>query len=264
MDEQWLLNALGSPGENLLFHATLEEFEGRIRASDWEGVRWFADTPVVAQSYCPESGGSVLWATPRHRMHERFLPDENGPKAAIFAMMGYDTSTLEIERDARGAIISHRILEDHPTWNDAHRFVTETLGYDIQDETCWLRMRRGEIMPCSWRQKGWLYIVERPADLRLHDMRMEGEGGLGGRQWMMTDRFKALRDIQDLDGIIISDVHQSPKLGHFEHSSVGLFDRTLDRLRWKRVQCTHFDPADAWPHGASTPEFDELRMAFSC
>ena len=76
---------------------------------------------------------------------------------------------------------------------------------------------------------------------------------------MKTGIFAQVRE-DGYDGVIISDVHQTPRLGHYEHSSWGLFSCGLEKLTVHQIPCVFFDPADAW-YGqkvASTPEWLSL------
>lgn len=255
---EWLLQALRRPDPRLLFHGTIEQFEGRICASDWEGLRWFAESPEVAQAYCPESGSSILWSNPGHRGMERMIPDTHGASGKLFRMMGHDPDVLEIERDGQGRVMSFRAIEGHPTWNDAHRYVMQELGYAMDNGSCWLKLHKEHIMPAAWKKMGRLFILPRKPSLRIYDLRGETEGGLMGRQWMQTERFKQIEKQGVYDGVLIHDVHQSATLGHFEHDSIGLFDRTLCEMEWTSIPCMHRDPADFQREGRTTPEIEQL------
>ena len=45
------------PVGTVLFHGTLERFWGTPRPGGYDGVLWAAESPAVAQSYIPKSGG---------------------------------------------------------------------------------------------------------------------------------------------------------------------------------------------------------------
>lgn len=269
----WLaehLAAAATPREatrGLLFHGTIEPFEGPLRASGWERLRWFAEAPEIAQSYCAESGSEVLSSFASYSLDQKFVPHHCFHET-IFAAMGFDVADMEAERGIGGRMTSYRILPGHPSNREARAFL-ENLGYVFEDESAWIkiRLRDGggdEIMPAAWRTPGRLFVSERPQDLRLYDLQTREDGGLTGRQWMRTDLFEQLAGSRDWDGIVIDDVNQSKKLGHFGHRSVGLFQRTLDRLRMHVIACVHADPYDTWntTDGATTTEFDALHRPF--
>ena len=270
----WLAERLTSsatPREavrGLLFHGTVEPFEGPLVASCWERLRWFAETPEIAQSYCPESGSDVLTSFASYSLDDRFVPHHSFD-ATIFAAMGFDIAAMEATRDRYGRMDSYRILPGHPSNRDARAFL-EGLGYAFDGETAWIKARPldgggDEIMGADWKTAGRLFVVERPDDLRLYDLQSSEDGGLTGRQWMRTDLFETLADSGDWDGIVIDDIHQSKKLGQFGHRSVGLFQRTIERLRTHVIACVHADPYDTWKavDGSTTPEFDSLHRSFT-
>jgi hypothetical protein len=249
--------------KGLLFHGTVEPFETPLRATGWERLLWFAEGPEIAQSYCPESGSECMVSFLRFALDERFVP-HGDMDARIFGLMGFDIAEMDAERDEYGRMCSYRLLKDHPTNRQAKEFI-EGLGYVFEGESCWIKMRLkdeggDEIMPADWRIPGRLHILQRPSDLRLHDLQSSADGGLTGRQWMRTDLFEKLADSGDWDGIIIDDIHQSKKMGHFGHRSIGLFQPTIDRLSHHAIDCVNVEPWDVWKaeDGRTTPEFDAL------
>ena len=253
----WLAQVL-TERKPLLFHGTLEAFHGRLVASGWEGLRWTASSAAVAQSYCAVSGMSQLVTMPAHRSRERFLPSDE-VEWGILDEMGVRRDSVDIERDERGRLLSYAVPDGHPTYSDVRRHVETVLGYRFENDCAWVSVSGDRAKPSGWRKSGWLYILERPDDLRLVDLRRETDEGLTGRQWMRTDRFRELLDSGDCDGVVVSDVHHSSGFGHFEHVSYGLFDRTLERLRWHRIPCVHHDPQDSFGKaGATTPEMAKL------
>ena len=258
----WLASALereADPAQpqGLLFHGTIEPFEGPLRPTGWEGLLWFSDSPIVSQSYCAAAGLSALWSFQSWRSADRFVPigdlDEK-----LFAGMGHDIEAMEIQHGRDGRPESYRILESHPTYADVATYVTETLGYHLRDGSCWITLKHDQVQPASWKEQGRLYILKKPDALQLYDMRKQ-EGGLAGRQWMETEQFANAREA-GYDGVIISDVHQTERLGHYGHTSWGLFGETIERLDVHDIPCTFFDPADAWygSKARNTPEWLDL------
>tara|TARA_B100000929_G_scaffold132908_1_gene105349 strand:+ start:3213 stop:4085 length:873 start_codon:yes stop_codon:yes gene_type:complete len=265
----WLQNHLRSfatprdAAQGLLFHGTVEPFTTPLKATGWEGLLWFAEAPEIAQSYCPESGSEVLKSFLRYALDERFIPHGDFDEK-LFAHMGYDIKLMDAERDNTGRMVSYRILEGHPTNREVKRHL-EDLGYTFDDESAWIKVRLkseggDEIMPAAWKIPGRLYILERDPDLRLYDLQSSAEGGLTGRQWMRTDIFEKLAATGQWDGIIIDDIHQSNKMGHFGHRSIGLFQKAIDRLKSHVIPCVNAEPWDIWQarDSRTTEEFDSL------
>jgi hypothetical protein len=247
----------------LLFHGTLEPFDGRLRASSWEGLRWATQDPCVAQSYCPETGSVTGWSAPEpYRLAENMLPE--GPiNKIIFRELGFDEFDLDATRDHNGRFQSWRVLPNHPKWQDALTYMLG-LGYDPSSGYCWVKTHcagnKDVILPANHKDCGRMFIIERPADLRIYDHSIMVDGGLTGQQWMQTDVFRATAASSRWDGIKIDDVHQSKKMGHFGHASIGLFEPTLARLRYHVIDIVHYDPWDSWQHRtpSTTPEFEAL------
>lgn len=273
MDEatpEWLTRTLAAgatPREaaaNLLFHGTVEPFDGPLVASCWEGLRWFAETPEVAQSYCPESGSEALKTFASYALDDHLVPHHDLDER-IMGLMGFDVASMEAERDPRtGRMVSYRLLPGHPTNRDALTFL-ESMGYVFEGESRWLKTRcldggGYEIMPADWIMPGRLFVCERPRGLRLYDLQSIAEGGLSGRQWMRTDVFEEVSASGRWDGIVIDDVHHARRTGHFGHRSIGLFQSTMSRLRMHVIACRHEDLYDIWSRrdGSTTPQFDGL------
>ena len=268
----WLadhLSAAATPRaatEGLLFHGTIEPFDTPLCASDWERLRWFAEAPEIAQSYCAESGVEASAHFARYNLHERFVP-HGSFEDTVFAEMGFDVAAMDATRDHTGRMDSYRLLENHPSRQDAKAFL-EGMGYVFADESAWIKVRSRadrseEIMPAAWCTPGRLFVVERPTGLRLFDIASTEDGGLTGRQWMRTDIFEKVLASGLWDGVVIDDVHQTKCTGTFGHRSIGLFQKTIAKSRMHVVACVHADPYDIWKgrDGATTPEFDALFLS---
>ncbi len=259
----WLKDALRKEDNpyrprNLLFHGTVEPFKGQLKPTSWEGLLWFSNDPVVSQSYCPNAGLSALWAVKSWAMNERFVPAQ-GFEEELMRMMGFDPDAMEIERDDFGRAQCYRILDNHPTNRDVAVYITETLGYVLENDACWISLKNDKVMPASWKEPGRLYVAARPEVLDLHDMRKEHEDGITGQQWMRTSDFARVKK-SGRDGVIISDIHHTPRLGHFGHDSFGLFGKTINQMTFAEIPCVFFDPAAAWygDKEVTSPEWKAL------
>lgn len=266
----WLAHILSNSqtplhaSRHLLFHGTIEKFDGRLSASSWEHLRWTATDPAVSQSYCPETGGQTMWSAPSlWELNSRFLP-QGDINRIIFRELGFDEFDLHAEKDQTGRFTSWKILPDHPTNEQALTYM-QRLGYEAEPGGyAWVKtQKRGNcwhILPAAYKEPSRLFILEKPANLRVYDHASRADGGLTGRQWTQNDLFKFLADSGDWDGIKIDDIHHSPKIGHFSHESIGLFAPALTRLRYHIIPCVNVDPWDSWnlDNGATTAEFDAL------
>ncbi|AXK43991.1 hypothetical protein [Erythrobacter aureus] len=265
----WLVDLLANsptPREachGLMFHGTLEQFDGRLKSFSSLGLRWAAEDPVVAQSYCPATSGSTMWTPPYlWTLQERMLPDSYINRI-IFRELGFDERKLDIKRDDRDRICSWRVLDGHPTWQQAKDYMA-SLGYDGSSYS-WVKTAKRDsvdvILPADYKAQGRLFILERPADFRVYDYATGREGGLTGRQWNHSTAFTKLAAADEWDAVLIDDVNQSEGMGHFGHPALGVFEKTLSTLRYHVIDAVNFDPITAWygedPH-ATTPEFDAL------
>lgn len=261
-----ILAAASSPRDacqNLMFHGTLEAFQGRLKSFSSMGLRWAAEDPVVAQSYCPATSGSTMWSAPyTWTLRERMLPDSH-INAIIFRELGFDERKLDIKRDDRGRICSWRVLEGHPTWQQAKDYMAG-LGYEDSSYS-WVKTAKRDgvdiILPADYKAQGRLFIIERPADLRVFDYAQGRDGGLTGRQWNHSTAFTKIAATGDWDAVLIDDVNQSDGMGHFGHPALGVFEKTLSKLRYHVIDAMNFDPIEAWygeDANATTPEFDAL------
>lgn len=241
--------------DGLLFHGTIEPFQGSLKASKWEGVLWTSETPDIAQAYCPESGLSAMWAK-RREDYEAFIPRSDLDEK-LFRDMGYCLEDMDIQKDKYHKMESYRLLKNHPRNIDVCEYV-KSLGYEFENDACWIKIDDSEIQEASWKKPGRLFIIEKTPDLRIKDLSETMDGGLTGRQWNNNDLIRSYEN--DYDAVCISDVHNSPKLGHFEHKSIALFSRALEKLRFHDIRAAHHDPYHSWygSRNRITPEFESL------
>lgn len=241
--------------EGLLFHGTIEPFKTRISASDWEGVLWVSETPEIAQSYCPESGVSALWSL-RNTLSENFIPRSDIDEK-IFESMGFCLSDMDIQKDKSHKIESYMLLENHPKGKDVLDYI-QSLGYHLEDGSCWIKLDNNNIKKASWKKPARLFIFDKDPDLSIIDISDHGDGGLTGRQWENNSLIKSYETTHD--GVVVSDIHSSPKMGQFEHKSIALFPRALEKIKFYDIKVQSHDPYQSWhvSRNRTTPEFQNL------
>ena len=116
-----------------------------------------------------------------------------------------------------------------------------------------------KIQPANYRAKGRLLIVTPKRDLRIYDNTLGGstEGDLTDPEYHKLDLFKIVEK-QGYDGIKINDFAQSSDWGNVNHTSIGLFKKTLKDLNFEEIEAIHHDLSDVskdW----KTPEYKKFK-----
>lgn len=245
--------------QELLFHGSLEDLSGKLRAS-CDGLVWFAETPIVAQTYIPATGS---WIPCRPSDYLERNPDESwAPRTQLdeiaIRQAGFH---LQITRNDRwpGSLSYGAADNRFPHYRDFRRLMVDTYGYPPGDEFWRIRTRyvagQLQIMPHAHRELGTLVIIPRPRELRIQDLTGLGENMC--QSYRFTHLFRAALDA-GYDGVAIEDLCQTEAWGNVGHTSIGLFPHVVDRLPDLRLPAQH---AEALPGGPlSTPEFDQLRQ----
>lgn len=139
------------------------------------------------------------------------------------------------------------------------------LGYTptdngTDDNHSWkIHYDQGKIQPATYRSKGRLLIVTPKRDLRIYDNTLGGstEGDLTDPEYHKIDLFRNAEK-QGYDGIKINDFAQSNDWGNVNHTSIGLFKRTLKDLNFEETEAVHHDLSDVskdW----KTPEYKKFK-----
>lgn len=245
---------------HLLFHGTLEHLHGKL-APSCDGCVWFADAPVIAQTYIPATGG---WMAISPREYLNRSPDETWEPRTEFDEMAIRQAgfRLDIRRNERwiGSLEYGARDGRFPRLRDFRRFMIEECGYPASAEGFWrVRTRfvdgQQRIMPHAYRQPGTLVIAPRPGDLRLKDLSDLGTDLCNSYRY--AHLFATIAG-QGYDGVITSDLCQTEAYGNVGHTGIGLFARAADRLPELRIPAVHA----AWSPraGGDTPEFAALRQ----
>lgn len=255
-----------------LFHGTCEEIVGALRPGGYDGVFWTADTPAVAQTYIPVSGGSTLASISKGR---RVIE----PTTVTIAVAGALGIVPDAEYDDRGCLLSWcwraRDGASAELGTDQVLQYLEGLGYTLEDHNIamrgWLKVRIAEgkdvILPADYKEPGRVFVLEPPSDLRLYDLVTGLEGDLTDLAYHKIDLFRQLES-QGYDGIAIHDFCQSSTCGNVGHVSYGLFAQGLARARvLGDFQATHYEWSpqyDGEPFTLEYVEWKQERLRVPC
>jgi hypothetical protein len=253
----------------VLFHGTLEEFDGPLRAGAFDNLLWTARCPALAQAYIPPTGGSILLSMSAFRADERLRPtlDWNGRPSGWYALavqLGYPESP-EIEVNRYGEPESWIIPEGWPTNGELVRDLG-TMGYAIDNDRgdffAWVKTvyRPGPnggsvevFLPADHCEMGRLFLIAPDRPLTILD-RGEGDGDLQNPAHLDFETFEAAQ-AAGYDGLQICDFLQSEAAGNVGHLSTGLFPEALGDLRYMIVPAPYFEVADDLS-AVTTPAFE--------
>lgn len=256
------------PRGSLLFHGTLEGFEGGLRPGG-DGVVWFADTPAIAQLYIPCSGGSMMTS-----VDSLARPSKDPTVQAIQATIGIDYDLDDTRFDYMDRPVSFpapRGWSHLPTAQDVTRLLSEwgaTVSARGSVEVNLSYGPGGVVTLAAPGEcfEGRLYIARTRRDMRIYVM-SEGEGDLTDVQYNKLEAFREL-ERRGYDGVLIDDFAQSDHWGNLGHLSVGLFasavrDVDLDSVvaQYREFEMGQTGTTD-YPEGAES-YFERLRRGES-
>jgi hypothetical protein len=213
-----------APGK-LLFHGSLEDFEGELRPGGFDRAAWFADTPSVAQLYIPCAGTSVYTSADTLR-----LPSRDPDIQAIQAVLGIDYDQADVKRDPSGRPLSWRSprgWDRMPTTRDVEELL-ERLGYPPRAGS--FKFHAGALLPPGKCAQGRLFVVTPEVPLKIANLAVGDEGDLQHPQHLELDLFQRAA-AAGYDGVLIHDFAQSVDYGNLGHMSVGLFAHALPKTR---------------------------------
>lgn len=296
---QWLANLIKespdatSLARKLYFHGTCEDIEGALQPGGYDGLLWFADSPMIAQHYIPAAGSSVLHRLPRYPWEY----DE------IIRVPDLQTSSVDFSIAlALGHRLTYATFDENVNryaccgwqWNDGSgksptRAETcaylESLGYDIQaamQDTGSLWLKTGDLvridipaadahrenacvfadslLPADYRMPGKLYMIARE-DFQLYDIATGVESSLLDLDYHKHATFAAAR-AEGYAGMKINDFAQTDRWGNLGHYSYGLFAETAATLTPYAIDCTRFSYAERVELGSDAPFYPLLTKEF--
>jgi hypothetical protein len=217
-----------TPGQ-LLFHGSLEDFEGDLRPGGFDRAAWFADTPSVAQLYIPCAGLRV-YVTPDGLRWPSLSPQIR----AIQAALGIEYDEAKVERDAHGCLRSYglpRGWREFPTVEDVAARL-QGLGFPVRGAQ--IGFHRGRLLRPEECAPGRLFVVTPRTPLKIANLAAGGEGDLQQPQHLELSLFQRAA-AAGYDGVLIHDFAQSREYGNLGHLSVGLFEHALPKTRLVEV-----------------------------
>ncbi len=157
---------------DFLFHGTIEEFDGALRPSPYDGCLWLADAPAIAQAYIPASPGAMSLSVEAHELERLVRPEFSGlpPRPSglyAFALqMGFPPAS-EISCDFLGLAQSFVSPAGYPRYAAIVEKLA-AMGYPPDARggfTAWVKYERGEdgveiVRPASYQREGWLFVVD--------------------------------------------------------------------------------------------------------
>lgn len=263
------------PGARL-FHGSLEDLDGEMRASAYDGCLWLTNLATVARCYIPSSPGEswtslrmltspptldALLAHNQAQLGIEFRDVDYGggirPKSFRYPE-AYERLVAEFPRPEKAAFeMADEFYTSLFAWEAElkRRFeglVVEKLrglGYDIpdgfdSDATLALKtsMRDGtNRILRNEHQVGTLLEFTPRRPLVIFDMTEGGarESDLTDLDYHKVSTFRRL-EAMGYDGVKITDFAQSKSHGNVGHDSIGIFPATIQALREvSRVASTH-------------------------
>jgi len=213
----------------LLFHGTCEPFEGDLQPGAFDGVLWFADSPLIAQAYIPVSGAAALVSKPDDwRLNDRVRPDKHSFWTE-FATNTMGQPLPDVEYDGVGQAVSWRVVPGWPTYAQCVSTL-EAMGYDFSRGMIEIKMATVDgatrYVNADWLEPGRVYVTVADG-LNLLDLSI-GEGDLSDPTHKRIDLFRKA-EADGFDGVIIDDFAQSDDCGNVGHRAIGLFERAVQR-----------------------------------
>ena len=249
--EPWEMT-LSELRDSLLFHGTVESFEGDPDTRSGGGMLWTAEGSDTAQNYIPSSHGLMLVHIRSYSLDDHVCP--SGHMADILDSMGIKYEIFKGDRyRAESWGYPGLPLEQWPTYRDVLRYLSEDLGYSPEkgmDYSFRIKIESGRIMRADETSKGRLFLFSGKGNLRLYDMMSQGESGdLLDPDYNRFDLFHKLQE-KGYDGVRIWDYAQSEIWGNTGHVSVGLFPSGLRKMKVAGVvEAVNFD----WPEDRLKP-----------
>lgn len=236
------------PAGSLLFHGTLESFQGSP-TTGFDHVVWFADSPAVAQLYIPKSGLTTMATA------ETIGTPMDDPEVVIIQQalgIRYDLTPDEM-RDAQ--YLRTRVVPtgwDHPLKEGEVGRLLSKEGWHPDRGFYRFHFSGGKLLAPGEQESGTLFIAKTRKPLRVWYRGEEGGDPDGEQQYL---DIKGMKDAEarGLDGVVINDFAQSEEHGNVPHLSVGLFAGALRKLSIKREPAQYQEwggagGTDAYPH----------------
>jgi hypothetical protein len=247
----------------LLFHGTGEPIKGPLMPGGYDNVLWTSDSPVIAQSYIPNSGITMYMSRPSsYRMTDRVRPQEHsGWNELAKQMSGQECFDIAYQH---GEVSSWRVPSDWPTYGDCWAFLTSQNGLGYPDEETIEVSQSGsaegwKFMPATYQLPGHLFVTLGDPE-NFSDLRQSDEPDLTSVEYHQTEAFETAWSQQKF-GVMINDFAQMKRWGNVGHNSYGLSPETAAATQWIAIPATHYEPTDWDEFSKLTPELKAWHTA---
>lgn len=244
-----------SQTDGLFFHGTGEEIVGDLRGGGYDNVFWTAKDSTVAQNYIPSSGISTYYSFKNsdYERNQEIIPTSSFNKSAL-KLLNFDEKQIDVEYDQYNRVKGWSVKEGVkiPTFGDLDNKLKE-IGYSSGDKIKTPYINGvSTIQPKNYKKEGTLFILKDPSDLKMFDMR--GMYFDGEEQYNQLNLFKKLEK-QGYDGVIINDIAQSENLGNVGHTSYGIFNNAIKKLKKYTIKAKNYD----WDENTQEKETSEFK-----
>lgn len=221
-----------------VYHGTSIQVEGRLKGGKYDSILWTAFSPAVAQSYIAESGTLSLLRVPSY-LDECVSPEDIWTQVANMA--GYHFKVCK--QDSNGDILQWQWIDKTPTYGELVDYLENVLGY--KSDGTYYEIKRtftddGLIVhPANYKKEGELYLIITPQDFKVFDM-TNVDNDINNPQYNELVTFEVIKNA-GYDAVLISDFTQSKRWGNVGHTSLGIFEDSLDRISYFSIPAKNFD-----------------------
>lgn len=245
----------------LLFHGSLERLAGPLHGGV-DGVFWTSEgSPIVAQTYIPASGTSIVLHMDDFDLDSRVRPDQGCMLTRIAVELMGRTAPFDVVRDPMGMATRFKATEDWPRKREVRAFIENEMGYAfdrgiVKIKSCGPGER---LMRADESEIGTLLVLKPSAPLRILDVSC-GDSDLADPQHRRIQLFSNA-ERAGYDAIRIDDFCQTEHWGNVGHRSLGLLPSGLDKVTGLGRPAIHREwDGDVGFGGVAdvTPEFESL------
>ena len=248
-----------------LFHGTCEDFPAEeIEGGGYDDVIWTAENSAIAQNYIPLSGGATYT-----NAATIMLPSKDTTIQAVQKLIGLEYDISDTKWNYMDQPQSFKLAKgwDRIPSRDEIVEMMEKAGFNQLDygwqsfeiRHTYSRGADGNLVDHvhapGENLVGRLFIFTAVEPLKVYDYTYGGEreGDLLNVDYHNISLFRKVEAL-GYDGIKINDFAQSKNWGNFGHTSIGLFNGTLEKLSWTTIPASNFDWGDD-PQVKITPEY---------
>lgn len=239
-----------------LFHGTCE-YKGNLKRN-YDGILWTAFFSTVAQTYIPESYGTVYLNEIDYWLNESVKPE--GIIIPIAEKFGYN---VEIHKTKYNRPFSWTWFKNNKsvvfTRKELKYLIEKKLGYKAKNKMYEMKIGyvNGKLIvyPSNYKIKGRLYILtlKKGQELKIYNYGKGRDIDFNDPECKHFKIFEMAKK-QGYDGVKINDFIYSKKWGNIQHKSIGLFQSGIRKMNISFIEATNFDWDDNL-YIKETPEY---------